>query len=94
MNDLVEAWKAAWLSYEIPDYSLIIAIIILALCAYRNWQRTILIVWLCFYGWTMTVLLSGQYIDINAGMLALWVCTYGLFGFLFLGLLIYQNLKN
>lgn len=94
MNELIEAWKQAWLGYGVNDNYLIVAAVIAAVCAYRNWQKTILIAWLLFYGWTMTVLLSGQYIDINAGMIALWVCTYGLFGFLLLGMLIYTNLKN
>jgi hypothetical protein len=94
MNELVEAWKEAWLGYGISDYSLLVAIIIIAVSAYRNWQKTALIAWLLAYSWSMVVLLSGQYIDINAGMLALWVCSYGLLGFLVLGFLIYSNLKG
>ncbi len=94
MNDLVEAWKEAWKGYGISDYSVIIALVIAAVCFYRNWQKTALILWLLIYSWSMTVLLSGQYIDINAGMIALWVCTYGLFGFLLLGVFIYYNLKG
>ncbi|MCK6495182.1 MAG: hypothetical protein KJ050_02680 [Candidatus Omnitrophica bacterium] len=94
MQDLIDAWKTAWSGYGVSDYALFFGIGIALVCAYRNWQKTFLITWVVVYGWSMIVLLSGQYIDINAGMLALWVCTYGLLGFLFLSFLIYTNLKD
>ena len=94
MDELIEAWKTAWQGYGLSDYPLLLAILVAAVCAYRNWQKTALVAWLIVYAWTMVVLVSGQYIDMNAGMLALWVCTYGLFGFFLLGFLIYTNLKG
>lgn len=94
MQDLIDAWKTAWSGYGLSDYTLFLAIGVAGVCAYRNWQKTCLISWIVVYSWTMVVLLSGQHIDINAGMMALWVSSYGLLGFLFLSFLIYTNLKE
>lgn len=95
MEPIMDAWKSAWQGYGISNYALLVASLVAAVSAYRNWQKTLLVVWILVYVWTMTILLGGggAGFDMQEGMNALWVCCYGLFGFLFLAFLIYTNLK-
>jgi hypothetical protein len=94
MDQIINAWGDAWQGYGISEYLLYLFLGVAAALAYRNWQRTLLVVWLAFYSWSMAVILSSDSLDMESGMTALWVCFYGLVGFILLGFMIYINLRE
>jgi len=93
MRQLFNLWMSEWNRYGIDPWVLAIAVVIVAMLAYRDRYKTLLGVWAVVYLWTMfTVLVPGK-VDLEEGFLVVWVCGYGLVGFFFLGFLFYQNLK-
>lgn len=93
MDQLLNVWEHAWASYHIEPVYLYVILAVAAICAYRDWQKTLLVLWIVVYAWTMTIALAPGRLDLEAGFLVVWVCGYGLMGFFFLGYLFYANLK-
>jgi len=91
MDVLFDVWTEAWKGYGLDGLYLYVAAAAVAVCAYYNWQRTLLVTWSIVYIWTMAVLLSSD-VDLQEGFTVVYVCAYGLVGFLFLGYCFYQNL--
>ena len=93
MDPLMEVWKLEWASYNLEPMFLYAFLAIAAVCAYRDRQKTLLVIWVVVYAWSMTIALAPGQLDLQAGFLVIWMCGYGLLGFFFLGYLFYANLK-
>lgn len=93
MEVLLAVWEEAWLGYGIDEIYVYLALIIAAFAAYRDWAKTLMVSWILVYLWTMITLLSSD-LDLQAGFNVVWVCGYGLLGFVFLAFCYYTNLKQ
>ena len=93
METLLDVWMTEWERYSIDPWFLFIGLAVAAVFAYRDWQRTLLVLWSVVYLWSMVTILSPNKLDMGEGFIVVWVCGYGLLGFFFLGFLIYNNLK-
>jgi len=94
MREIFDLLESTWASYEIGETYIFLAVLLLVFLLWRNWQKTSLGIWAVLYSWTMWVLLSSPGYDLQEGFNAVWVCTFGLLGFIALGGLIYQVLKS
>ena len=94
MDTLMDLWQSTWNGYAIDPIYIYLAVAVAAVLAYRDWQRTLLVVWVVVYAWSMGVALTSPRIDLSEGFLVVWVAGYGLFGFFMLGFLFYSNLKQ
>ena len=90
METLLNIWQAEWDRYAIEPIYLFVILAVVAIGLYRNWNKTLLILWSVVYLWTMVVALK---VDLSGGFTVVWLCAYGFLGFMFLGFLFYSNLK-
>ena len=93
MDVLLAVWEEEWLRYGIDQIYVGVAFVIVAFSAYRNWAKTLMVSWVLVYLWTMVTLLSSD-LDMQEGMNVVWVCGYGLLGFIFLAFCYYMNLRE